>query len=201
MNIRHAFSTEKPADSPFNRSRLWPLSRTREDLWNEAVRQAPATNPWIPPHPVGLQVRTILVPLDFTDRSRRLLEMAASLARRFSADLVLLHIYERYEYASACISPDHFRRTNDRVRRIALETLKKFQASFAADDLIRAAEVRVASGYLETAVADTAKAVGADLIAITSHNRSGFRRLFLGSRAELIARHAGCPVLIVPVRS
>ena len=37
-----------------------------------------------------------------------------------------------------------------------------------------------------------------DLIAMSSHGRSGFRRLWLGSVSEKVARHADCNVLIFP---
>jgi len=40
-----------------------------------------------------------------------------------------------------------------------------------------------------------------DLIAMSSHGRSGFRRLMLGSVSEKVARHAGCDVLIFPPSS
>ena len=37
----------------------------------------------------------------------------------------------------------------------------------------------------------------ADLIVVGSHGRGGFKRLALGSIAELVMRHAPCPVLVV----
>ncbi len=39
---------------------------------------------------------------------------------------------------------------------------------------------------------------GVDLIALSSHGRSGFRRLVLGSVAETILRHSHVPVLVFP---
>lgn len=42
------------------------------------------------------------------------------------------------------------------------------------------------------------KANHCDLIAMSSHGRSGFRRLWLGSVSEKVARHADCGVLIFP---
>ena len=37
-----------------------------------------------------------------------------------------------------------------------------------------------------------------DLIAMSTHGRSGFRRFWLGSVTEKVARHAPCPVLVFP---
>lgn len=39
---------------------------------------------------------------------------------------------------------------------------------------------------------------GCDLIAMSTHGRSGFRRFWLGSVTEKVARHAPCPVLVFP---
>ncbi len=46
------------------------------------------------------------------------------------------------------------------------------------------------------AIADYARAHNADLIVIPSHGYHGIKRLLLGSVAERVVRHAGCPVLV-----
>lgn len=39
---------------------------------------------------------------------------------------------------------------------------------------------------------------GCDGIVVATHGRTGFSRLFLGSVAEYVLRHAACPVILVP---
>jgi nucleotide-binding universal stress UspA family protein len=46
-------------------------------------------------------------------------------------------------------------------------------------------------------VTDYAQEIGADLIVIPSHGRTGLRRLLIGSVAERIVRLAHCPVLVL----
>jgi nucleotide-binding universal stress UspA family protein len=46
-----------------------------------------------------------------------------------------------------------------------------------------------------------ARQLGIDLIALTTHGRTGVDRLLLGSVAEDVVRRAPCPVLLVRVRS
>jgi len=41
---------------------------------------------------------------------------------------------------------------------------------------------------------------GLDLIVTSTHGRTGLKRLFIGSTAEQIVRHAICPVPVVPNR-
>ncbi len=48
-------------------------------------------------------------------------------------------------------------------------------------------------------VADLAEELGAELVAIGSHGRTGLTRLVLGSVAERVTRLAHCPVLVVKV--
>jgi nucleotide-binding universal stress UspA family protein len=42
---------------------------------------------------------------------------------------------------------------------------------------------------------------GADLIVIATHGHTGLKRVWLGSTAERVVRHAPCPVLTVPAQS
>ena len=44
---------------------------------------------------------------------------------------------------------------------------------------------------------EQARTLNADLIALTTHGRSGLSRLFYGSVAEAVLREAPCPVLLV----
>lgn len=56
---------------------------------------------------------------------------------------------------------------------------------------------RLIDGYPWQEIVDDAKAWNADLIVLGSHGRAGLSRLFLGSVAEAVARHAGCSVEII----
>ncbi len=57
-------------------------------------------------------------------------------------------------------------------------------------------EVVVLGGNPVDDILDWSRANECDLIAMSSHGRSGFRRLWLGSVSEKVARHADCDVLI-----
>jgi nucleotide-binding universal stress UspA family protein len=57
----------------------------------------------------------------------------------------------------------------------------------------------VPEGPVAEQIVEHAKKVGADLVALTTHGRSGLGRLVLGSVADAVVRHAPCPVLLVRV--
>ena len=52
-------------------------------------------------------------------------------------------------------------------------------------------------GDAGTTVVDRAESLGAELIVVPSHGRSGLTRMLLGSVAERILRLAKCPVLVL----
>ena len=79
----------------------------------------------------------------------------------------------------------------DRVAS-ALKELNKQLADHSINDVTPV--VHIGSPGLE--IAAYAREVGADLIVIPSHGRTGLKHIFMGSVAERVARHATCPVLI-----
>lgn len=60
------------------------------------------------------------------------------------------------------------------------------------------ADIKVLDGDAATSITDLASELDCDLIAMASHGRSGFRRLWLGSVTEKVTRQAPCPVLVLP---
>jgi nucleotide-binding universal stress UspA family protein len=80
-----------------------------------------------------------------------------------------------------------FERARDMVERVAAQLeLKGFHPSVSTPD----ADPR-------HAIVEAAREWPADLIVIGSHGRKGLDRLFIGSVAESVARHAPCSVEIV----
>lgn len=60
-------------------------------------------------------------------------------------------------------------------------------------------ETEATIGPADVAIVEQARQLPADLIALTTHGRSGLSRLVFGSIAESVLRHAPCPVLLVRV--
>jgi len=55
----------------------------------------------------------------------------------------------------------------------------------------------VAAGIPWREIVQAAATLGADLVIVGTAGRTGFERIALGSVAEKVVRHAGCPVLVV----
>jgi nucleotide-binding universal stress UspA family protein len=134
----------------------------------------------------------ICCPVDFSPASREALEIAADLARRYGAGLTILHATSvHWPGPEIAVAPPPETEGQGDAGALA--------AWVAGAE--RMAGTPVSSVLLSAPIADAivafARDVGTDLVVMSSHGRSGLRRLVLGSVAETVARAAPCPVLIV----
>lgn len=144
-------------------------------------------------------MRTILVPIDFSEVTARVVEHASGLARAFSGKLCLLHVAAPDpSFVGWDPGPDvvrHQRATDLRdEHRRAQELAEQLRA-----DGIDAQALLVQGPTVETILERAAK-LPADLIVIGSHGHGALYRALLGSISEGVVRKATCPVLIVPTR-
>lgn len=144
--------------------------------------------------------RTFLVPYDFSAHSRAALETAWDLAKRLEAKLHLVHVIQPpayaygYTYAGAAMPPPAIDLTE--VREGALKALKQVAAEIG--ELPGGIEPHVVEGAgIADMLRELAEKLGADLIVMGTHGRTGLAHVFLGSVAERTLRRAPCPVLTV----
>jgi nucleotide-binding universal stress UspA family protein len=139
--------------------------------------------------------KIILVPVDLTDKSRPCVAYAGMLARSFGASLVLVTNVNVPELAAVqAYGAANDIDEDDKAGRALLEELATEHAPDVDATAVLAFEDFPADGILAAA-----ERYGADLIVLASHGRRGVSRFFLGSVAEVVARKAGMPVVIVPV--
>lgn len=136
------------------------------------------------------QLKRILVPLDFTECAQKALFYAAPFARQFGAELTLLHVVEPVSsIASEAMIFPPLESEHDAKRE-----LEALRAKLPHD--VRC-EILLRSGRPQFEIPAIAKEFSSDLIILSTHGRTGFERLLMGSVAENVVRHAPCPVLIV----
>lgn len=136
--------------------------------------------------------RRIGCAVDFSDGSRVALREAAELARRFEADLVLLHAEEIPGVTD--IPPP--RSVVEATRRELEARLAEWKAE-AALVAGRPVEGEMFPGPAAPALARAAAERRLDLLVTGTHGRRGFRHLVLGSVAERMVHLAPCAVLVV----
>jgi len=134
----------------------------------------------------------IVAPVDFSSSTPEGLETAADLARRFSAELELIHIVDvpilPELYGPVTTPVVDVKRATDQ----AAEKLEQLAGPLRAD-LSVSTDVHVGGAVHEILKA----AEGADLIVLPTHGYSGLDRMLMGSVAEGVLRRATCPVLTV----
>ncbi|MEQ1895079.1 MAG: universal stress protein [Planctomycetota bacterium] len=141
-------------------------------------------------------LQKILLPTDLSSEGERAFTDIDELARANQASIVLLHVIENAgahpvgEKRSAPTLLAGTRQEIERVRALLGPRCKAFKAQATL-------EVVVAPS-VSHAVCDYAAQNGISLIALSSHGRTGFRRLVMGSVAEAVLRNARVPVLVFP---
>jgi nucleotide-binding universal stress UspA family protein len=145
-----------------------------------------------------IEIRNILCPVDFSDFSKRAVDHAIAIARRYESKVTVLHVcpaVPAFAYAAGMPPVESIVLTDaDRGR------LRSELQAFADCDAKSGVPIDfvVLQGDALREILDEAASVKADLIAVGTHGRSGFERLFLGSVTEKLLRKADCPVLTVP---
>ena len=143
-------------------------------------------------HPPARELRTILLPTDFSDTGADAQEMAVRLAQRLGARLVCLHVVEPAKAdADAEIEAQ---RVAEEERR-AEPALARLAHGLHLREV--PVEVRSAVGDPHAEIVRVAEREHADFVVIGTHGRGGLTRAILGSVAEQVVRHAPCPVLTV----
>jgi len=158
------------------------------------AEQAATPSTSVAPTTCSVQVKKVLVPVDFSASSLKALRYAVAVANRFGASISLVHVVEPASFL------------ND-VRNMPLAVSDGEVANKLHHKLVMLARKQidpetpvhpvVCIGKPFDEIVKTAKTFNADLIIIGTHGRTGLKGALLGSTAERVVRHAHCPVLVV----
>lgn len=143
-----------------------------------------------------MQIKTILVPCDFSEHAELAYAWAVGLAEKCDAKVILVHaaqLFTSLGYPESVYLLD-LKKMEDEVLTDAEKRLHEFIAKKGASPV--AVETRAVSGDPFWEICQTAETEHADLIVMGSHGRTGFAHVLLGSVAERVVRHAPCPVLV-----
>ncbi|HWP58616.1 MAG TPA: universal stress protein [Candidatus Acidoferrales bacterium] len=148
--------------------------------------------------PVEIRLNTILVPLDGSGLAEKILPHVSAVARKMNLEVCLVRAYvappSSYVVAEGSQAYS-FDRVQQQFRREAEEYLKGKTEELQAEGL--RVSVMVVGGDAAEQIIDLARTTQQNLIALSTHGRSGLKRWVLGSVAEKIVHHSRDPVLIV----
>lgn len=145
------------------------------------------------------KLKQILVPIDFSECSRKALRYAVPIAERFGAQLLLLYVIETNVLpAELGYVPRDAKRTGIDSTAKALEELAQRTERALGTHFVRQTTVRNGIPWQEITTA--AQALDVDLIILSTHGYTGLKHILMGSTAERVVQHAPCPVLVVRER-
>lgn len=135
---------------------------------------------------------------DFSPHAVDALSVAEGLARRLGAELHVVHVVPEPRLAYPTFEIGGFAppAIPESVREDALETLEEETAHLRRGGRVVGAHVLEGSA-VDVALADFIREIGADLLVMGTHGRTGLAHLLMGSVAERTLRRAPCPVLTV----
>ena len=142
-------------------------------------------------------MKKILVPTDFSEYAENALQVASQLARKYEAEIYLLHMIELPANMS---NPVGDTRSNDLPEAIGFMKLaKKRYSEILSRPYLQGIKVREIVEFHQAfdGIMATSKEHGCDFIVMGSRGASGFKEMFVGSNTEKVVRTTEIPVLVI----
>ena len=161
-------------------------------------RKSAAPLPMNPSRDVpALQIKKVLVPVDFSSCSLKGLKYGIRFAEAFSAEITVLHVLDLgYAEPMYIGTPQGLTRFARAAMKDAKEEMRKFlgpvkfgRTKFRTEFVI---------GTPVEQISDIAKSNDFDLIVTSTHGFTGFKHVLIGSIAEHLVRQSSVPILVVP---
>ncbi len=160
-------------------------------------------------------MKRILVPIDFSDVTPRVIDLARQLAKALDAEIHLVHVKELSAAAAPGTlgyglagmpelapmagvpvpgfepMPHPIAQSEDQKSRLA-----RWQKEIAQDGV--QVTLHQPTGAVAEEILKEADAVSADLIVMGTHGHGGMYNFLVGSATKGVLKHSTCPVLLVP---
>ncbi len=137
------------------------------------------------------RINRILLPVDFSERSRPALRFAIRLAQIMNARLALLHVLAPLPITSA----KHQLQVRQCGAEARVQARAKLQALAAAVPPSLKPQQLLYQGVAHQGITDAACRWRSDLVVLPTRGATPAAYIVLGSTAEVVVRHAPCPVL------
>jgi nucleotide-binding universal stress UspA family protein len=143
-------------------------------------------------------LKKILCPVDHSECSYLALKYAISLALKDEAKLYLMHVIDTRLYDTEIYKFSPYKLDEIDMNKIHEDLIKSLPEGTM--DVLEV-ETIVLKGIPFHEIINAATEIGADLIVIGTHGRTGLSHVVMGSVAEKVVRKASCPVLTVRMPS
>jgi nucleotide-binding universal stress UspA family protein len=142
-------------------------------------------------------MKKILVPTDFSEQAENALKVAAKLAKRFNAEIYLLHMLE---LPMQMVNPVGDTRSSDLPEALFFMKLaKKRFSQMLSQPYLQGIKVHETVEFHQAfdGIMETSREHGCDFIVMGSQGATGFKEMFIGSNTEKVVRSSEIPVLVI----
>lgn len=141
-------------------------------------------------------IKKLLVPVDFSGNSAYALEMAITIAEKFSAEIVIYHAVDiphiiLGDEENPCPIKDYEKYAREQSRK----QMDIFLMPYKEHKFIVHDEIEIGKPFEK--IIRAARRFDADIIIMGTHGQSALKHILIGSVAEKVVRKAPCPVLTV----
>ena len=140
-------------------------------------------------------MKTIIVPIDFSEQSEYALKVAASLAKKHDSEILALHMLELNEAMISSSEGFHPEQTVF-LLKLAEKRINEFLDKEYLKGVQKITPI-IKHFKVFGEVNEVAEKHNADMIIMGSHGTDGLKEIFVGSNAEKVVRHSDIPVLVI----
>ncbi len=141
-------------------------------------------------------IKKILVPVDFSENSQKILGSAAEFAQKFEAELAVVFVVQSFDDYSGFFVPHMpIAQFEDEMVRSAETKMTSFLAESLGAGIAHSSAIL--SGDVAEEINFYVKEQGVDLIIMGTHGYKGLEKILFGSVAEKIVKTAPCPVMTI----
>ena len=139
-----------------------------------------------------MEIKKVLVPVDFSENSRKILEAAGYFSGKCQASLHVVFVVQSFDDYSGFFVPHMpVAKFEEEMMQAAEQKMDSFLEG--QKDI----EAKVLVGDVAEEIVRLADEDGMDLIVMGTHGYKGLEKVMFGSVAEKVVRSAPCPVLTI----
>ncbi len=139
-----------------------------------------------------MEIKKILVPVDFSENSKKILDSASDIAGKFGAALSVVFVVQSFDDYSGFFVPHMpVAKFEEEMVQGAEQKMDSFLGGYEG------LEAKVLIGDVGEEVVRYAEEIGIDMIIMGTHGYKGLEKVMFGSVAEKVVKTAPCPVLTI----
>ena len=151
----------------------------------------------------GRLINQILLPLDGSELGKTALPIAEELASTLKANITIFqmaHMIPIYDNGTGGVAFMNYAKLDEAEKERVDAEMLTVENELKNKQL--SVSTVVTSGFdAGSDIIETGKKVGADLVIMSTHGRSGLGRWFFGNTAEKVLRHGDIPLLLVNAKA